>query len=317
MKILITGCGGFIGSHLCEYLLKQGEYIIGIDNLNDYYDVNLKKNNLKILENYNNFTFFQEDIRNTKIILEQKPDKIIHLASMAGVRYSIQNPELYNSVNVGGMINLLEQNKDLKIDFIYASSSSVYGNRNSFPFIESDKSQDIQSPYALSKLSMEQYAELFHNLYGFQCLGLRFFTVYGPRGRPDMAPMKFIKAIHHQEKFKKYGNQDSFRDYTYIDDIVQGIIGALNYKKKENQIFNLGNNNLISLNQFIETCELVVGKKAVYDIIEKQPGDVGMTCACIKKSKKYLNYNPKVDLYQGLKNTYEEYIFRNSIDSNQ
>jgi UDP-glucuronate 4-epimerase len=158
---------------------------------------------------------------------------------------------------------------------------------------------------------MEQYASLYNKLHPFQCIGLRFFTVYGPRGRPDMAPMKFLKAIHHQEKFQKYGNGDSFRDYTYIDDIVDGIIGALKFEKKEHQIFNLGNNNMTSLNKFIETCEKVVNKKALYDVIEKQKGDVSMTCASIEKSKKYLNYEPKIELYQGLQNTYEEYIFRN------
>ena len=311
MKILVTGCAGFIGSHLSEKLLKLDHEVIGIDNLNDYYDVNLKKYNLKLLQKYENFSFLEHDIRNTQIITEQKPEKIIHLASMAGVRYSIQNPELYQDVNLGGMLNLLEQNKELKSDFIYASSSSVYGNRNSFPFKEDDKIDNLQSPYALTKYCMEQYASLYHNLYNFQCIGLRFFTVYGPRGRPDMAPMKFLTAIHHQKKFQKYGNNDSFRDYTYVDDVVDGIIGALNYEKNENQIFNLGNNNMISLNKFIQTCERVVNKPALYDVIEKQVGDVPMTCASIEKSKKYLNYEPKIDLYQGLQNTYEEYIFRN------
>jgi UDP-glucuronate 4-epimerase len=309
MKILVTGCAGFIGSHLCERLLKENKIVIGIDNLNDYYDTSLKYKNIKILKNYFNFYFFEEDIRTTNIILEKKPDKIIHLASMAGVRNSINNPSLYNDVNVRGMINLLEQNKNLKIDFIYASSSSVYGNRNSFPFKEDDKINNLQSPYALTKFCMENYAELYHNLYNFQCIGLRFFTVYGPRGRPDMAPMKFLKAIHHQEKFQKYGNNDTFRDYTYIDDIIDGIMGALKYEKNENQIFNLGNNNMVSLNKFIQTCEKVVNKSAIYDVIEKQVGDVPMTCASIDKSKKYLNYEPKVDLYQGLQNTYEECIF--------
>lgn len=313
MKILITGCAGFIGSHLCEKLLKLGHKVIGIDNINDYYDVNLKYQNLNILNKYQNFTFLKEDIRDTKIILHQKPDKIIHLASMAGVRYSIENPELYHDVNLGGMLNLLQQNKELKIDFIYASSSSVYGDRTSLPFVENEKIENLQSPYALTKYCMEEYAALFHKLHKFQCIGLRFFTVYGPRGRPDMAPMKFLKAIHHQNEFQKYGKGDSYRDYTYVDDIVDGIIGAMNYEKNENQIFNLGNNNMISLNKFIETCEKVVNKKALYQELGKQKGDVSMTCASIDKSKKYLNYEPKTDLYHGLKKTYEEYISRDYI----
>ena len=310
MKILVTGCAGFIGSHLCEKLLKLNHNVLGLDNLNDYYDVNLKYRNLQILSKYNNFIFFKQDIRDTKIILEQKPDKIIHLASMAGVRYSIENPELYQDVNLGGMLNLLQQNKDLKIDFIYASSSSVYGDRNTFPFNEKDVIDNLQSPYALTKYGMENYASLYHNLYKFQCIGLRFFTVYGPRGRPDMAPMKFLIAIHDQKKFQKYGKGETFRDYTYIDDIVNGILGAIKYEKNENHIFNLGNNNMTSLNEFIKKCEQVVDKKALYDQVDNKKGDVSMTCASIEKSKKYLKYDPKVTLYQGLKNTYQEYILR-------
>jgi len=310
MKILVTGCAGFIGSHLCEKLLFLKHDVIGIDNLNDYYDVNLKKKNLNILNKYDNFYFYNQDIRYSKIILEHNPEKIVHLASMAGVRYSIENPELYQDVNLGGMLNLLQQNKEVKADFIYASSSSVYGERNSYPFKESDQIFKKQNPYAITKHCMENYASLYHKLYNFQCIGLRFFTVYGPRGRPDMAPMKFLTAIHNQDKFKKYGNE-SYRDYTYIDDIIEGIMGALKYEKNENHIFNLGNNNMISLDHFIKMCEKVVNKSALYDVIEKQVGDVFMTCASIQKSKKYLNYEPKVDLYQGLKKTYEEYLSRN------
>lgn len=308
MKILVTGCAGFIGSHLCQKLLNDNHQVIGIDNINDYYDVKLKYKNLELLKKYKDFIFLQEDICETKSITKYKPDKIVHLASMAGVRNSIQNPDLYQKVNVGGMINLLQQNKDLKIDFIYASSSSVYGDRINYPFKESDKTGKIKSPYALSKLTMEQYAELFHTIYGFQCIGLRFFTVYGPRGRPDMAPMKFLKALHYGEKFYRYGSDETYRDYTYVDDIVDGICGALKYNKKVSEIFNLGNNKMVSLSNFIKTCEKVTGKEADYDIIQSQVGDVSMTCASIEKSKKYLNYEPKVDLYQGLKNTYQEIL---------
>jgi UDP-glucuronate 4-epimerase len=312
MKLLVTGCAGFVGSHLCETLLKNNHVVIGLDNLNDYYDVNLKMKNLEILKEYTNFTFLKEDICDTKAIIEYKPDKIIHLASMAGVRYSLENPLLYQKVNIGGMINLLEQNKELKIDFIYASSSSVYGNRQLFPFFESDQPGPIMSPYALTKYCMEEYAKLYNNLYKFQCIGFRFFTVYGPRGRPDMAPMKFLKAIHNQEKFYKYGKEDSYRDYTYIDDIINGILGAIKYEKKDNQIFNLGNNNLVSLQNFITTCEEVVGKKAIYETIANQKGDVSMTCASIEKSKEYLKYEPITDLKSGLTNTYK-YLCDNHI----
>lgn len=306
MKILVTGCAGFIGSHTCDFLLKRGDIVLGIDNLNDYYDVNKKLNNLKILEKYDNFTFKKENICDTKSIQEWKPEKIIHLASMAGVRYSIENPALYEKVNIGGFIHIMEEAvKNNVKHVVYASSSSVYGLNKKVPFSESDYIKSCNSPYACSKMAMELFARTYFQLYGIKNIGLRFFTVYGPRGRPDMAPYKFLNAIKNGDKFKKYGDGTSSRDYTYIDDIVSGIIGALDNKKKiECEIYNLGNSNPISLNEFISTCENICGNVALYEQLDEQLGDVPHTYADISKAKRDLDYEPKTSLSDGLKKLY-------------
>jgi UDP-glucuronate 4-epimerase len=306
MKILVTGCAGFIGSHTCEFLLKRGDMVLGIDNINDYYDINKKLENLKILEKYDNFAFKKEDICDTVSITNWKPDKIIHLASMAGVRYSIQNPALYEKVNIGGFINILEEVvKNNVKQVVYASSSSVYGLNKKVPFSESDEIKTCNSPYACSKMAMELFARTYYQLYGIKNIGLRFFTVYGPRGRPDMAPYKFLNAIKNGDKFKKYGDGTSSRDYTYIDDIVNGIIAALDNKKNiECEIYNLGNSSPVTLNEFISICEKVSGKTALYDQIEEQLGDVPHTYADISKAKKDLDYEPKINLADGLKKLY-------------
>jgi UDP-glucuronate 4-epimerase len=306
MKILVTGCAGFIGSHTCEFLLKRGDTILGIDNLNTYYDINKKLLNLKILQKYDNFQFKKEDICNTLSITEWKPDKIIHLASMAGVRYSIENPELYEKVNIGGFIHIMEAAVKNKVkQVVYASSSSVYGLNKKVPFSENDEIKTCNSPYACSKIAMEIFARTYYQLYGIKNIGLRFFTVYGPRGRPDMAPYKFLNAIKNGEKFKKFGTGETSRDYTYIDDIVAGIIGALDNKKDiECEIYNLGNSSPVTLNEFISLCEKISGKIALYDQIEEQLGDVPHTYADISKAKQDLEYNPKITLEEGLKKFY-------------
>ena len=305
-KILVTGCAGFIGSHVCEYLCLNGYDVLGIDNINDYYDTNIKLLNIELLNKFTNFTFKKEDITNTKIINEWKPNKIIHLASMAGVRYSINNPKLYFDVNVNGFINILEQSVKNNVEsIIYASSSSVYGLNEKVPFSENDKIETCNSPYACSKISMEQLAKTYFQLYKIKSIGLRFFTAYGPRGRPDMAPYKFLKAIMNNKSFDKYGDGSSSRDYTYISDIVQGIINALENKNNiQCEIYNLGNSDPVSLNTFIEYCEKVSNKKAIFNQIDNQLGDVPKTYANISKAKKDLNYEPKIKLLDGLKKTY-------------
>jgi UDP-glucuronate 4-epimerase len=305
MSILVTGCCGFIGSHLCEKLLKLNKIVIGIDNLNNYYDIKIKKTNLAILKKYKHFSFYKEDIVNTNIIEEVKPYIIVNLAAMAGVRYSLENPKLYIRNNVEGQTHLLEQSiKNNAKLFIYASSSSVYGKNSKIPFTETDKLDNINSPYAASKRSCEIMANLYHRLYGLPVIGLRFFTVYGPRGRPDMAPYKFLSKILKSEKIDKYGDGESYRDYTYIDDIIEGIIGAIkNKNNKSCEIYNLGNSTPISLNNFIKLCEKVTQKKAIFNQLPDQPGDVPKTYSNINKAKKDLDYNPLTKLEDGLRIT--------------
>ena len=309
-KILVTGCAGFIGFHTCKNLLENNYFVLGVDIINDYYDVKIKENNIKILKTYPNFTFLKEDIQNTNAISEFKPYKVIHLASIAGVRYSINNPKLYCDVNIKGFIHLLDECVKNKVkQIIFASSSSVYGLNKKVPFSESDKIETCNSPYACSKMSIELFAKTYTQLYDISCIGLRFFTVYGPHGRPDMAPYKFMKAIMNEETFDKYGDGTSSRDYTYVDDIVSGIIAAMhNKKEKKYEIYNLGNSNPISLNEFIRTCEEVCGKKAKFNVLGDQLGDVPHTYALIEKAKDDLDYNPKTKLKDGLKELYKYLI---------
>lgn len=304
-KILVTGCAGFIGSHVCEYLCKNNYHVLGIDNINDYYDISLKYKNIALLQTYPNFTFLKEDIRDTNVIQQFCPFKIIHLASMAGVRYSIEHPQLYFDVNVNGFIHLLQEATKVNVkSIIYASSSSVYGLNKKVPFHEDDPIQTCNSPYACSKMSMELLAKTYHQLYKINCIGLRFFTVFGPRGRPDMAPDKFLRAIHQEKYFKKYGDGSSSRDYTFVEDIVGGIIGALESDIKIG-VYNLGNSKPCSLNDFIQTCEKVTNKIAMYKEIENQLGDVPHTYASITKAEQDLGYAPQTSLEDGLRRTYE------------
>lgn len=302
MKILVTGCCGFIGSHTCEKLLNLGHDVVGIDIMNDYYDVKIKERNLGILNKYPNFKFYKEDICDTKKISEFKPEKVCHLASMAGVRGSIKNPSLYEKINIGGFINILEECMKTNVkQLVFASSSSVYGLTKTVPFKENMLIDTCNSPYACSKISMEIFAKTYHQLYGLKCIGLRFFTVYGPRGRLDMAPYKFINNISKGIPIEKFGDGTSSRDYTFIDDIVEGIISALNNEKNRNfEIYNLGNSHPINLNDFISICEEVVGKKAIVIQKDNQLGDVSHTYACIEKAYNDLNYKPQISLKEGL-----------------
>lgn len=306
-KILVTGCAGFIGSHVCEFLLKRGDTVLGIDNLNHYYDTSQKMKNLEILKNYSNFEFRKEDITTTSIISKWKPDKICHLASIAGVRYSIENPKIYVKVNIEGFIHILDEARENNINHIvYASSSSVYGLNTKVPFSETDAIVTPNSPYATSKMAMELYAKTYSQLYNLSLIGLRFFTVYGPRGRPDMAPYKFLKAISSGQMFKKYGDGTTTRDYTYIDDIVRGVVAALDNKKQvQCEVYNLGNSSPVSLNQFIELCEKVTEKKALFEQLGDQLGDVPHTYADITKAKRDLDYQPKTTLEEGLRKTFK------------
>ena len=301
MIILVTGCCGFIGFHLSEKLLLLGHEVHGLDSMDNYYDMSLKEINLKDLKEYKNFKFFKEDVRKTDIIKNNKPDFVYHLAGLAGVRNSLNNASLYFDVNVNGFINILDQcvsNKVKKI--IYASSSSVYGLNKKIPFSEEDEIKKCNSPYACSKLTAENLARTYYQLYNLPSIGFRFFTVYGPRGRPDMAPRKFLNSIYNNQEITKYGDGKTFRDYTYISDIIDGLISSLNRKEKDCQIYNLGSGKATTLNKLIETCEKVTMKKAIIKQEVEQLGDVPKTLSNISKARRDLKYEPKVYLEEGL-----------------
>ena len=304
MTTLVTGCAGFIGSHVCEALLRQGETVVGVDNMNDYYDVTQKEQNLEILTRYPSFTFVREDIVVSRCIDTYRPRRVCHLASRAGVRDSLKDPTLYCRNNVEGQVNLLEQAVKCGVQlFVYASSSSVYGLNTKVPFSETDPLTSPNSAYACSKVAMEVYGDYYHRLYGIPVIGLRFFTVYGPRGRPDMAPYKFVRDIMEGTPIVRYGDGTTMRDYTYIDDIVSGILASL--RSETSGVYNLGNGAPISLNMFIATCEKVVGKRATITEVGDQKGDVPLTYADIEKARRDLNYEPKTGIEEGLRKLYE------------
>lgn len=303
--VLVTGCAGFIGSHLCEELLQKNHPVIGIDNVNDYYDQSQKRANLAILKSLPNFTFLEEDITQTDVILSKKPEIVVHIAAMAGVRKSLEMPELYFKVNVEGTLHLLETSRKAGVKkFVAASSSSVYGDKSVAPFREDAEIRGLQlSPYALSKLHMEDICKFYSDTHNLPTTCLRFFTVYGPRGRPDMFPYICLKAALTGEKIRKFGEGSSYRDYTYVKDIVAGIILSMEKPEANNQVFNLGNNRPTTLNEFIEAVETIMGKKLNIEQVGNQPGDVQATNASIEKANKLLGYMPQYDLLKGLEET--------------
>ena len=312
MKILVTGCAGFIGSHLANKLLNDGFNVVGVDNFNDYYDPKLKEENLSEAEKNKHFELYREDILDFESLKEifkrEKVEKVIHLAARAGVRVSISNPLLYSKVNLLGTVNLLKLSVDFGIkQFIFGSSSSVYGNSKRLPFAESDPCEAIISPYGASKRAAEFWVKSFHKTYGLKSTILRFFTVYGPRGRPDMAPALFAKAILEERTIVKFGDGSSSRDYTYIDDIVDGIIKALS-KNLDFEIINLGNNHSVTLSDFIKTIANITGKKARIKHLPKQPGDVEKTWANIHKASKLLDWRPYINLQYGIQKTVKSFL---------
>jgi len=305
MTFLITGGAGFIGSSLIEKLVSNNNLeIICLDNLNDYYSPARKKSNLESFINKDNFVFYKTDVADYKsleaIFKKHKINKIVHLAARAGVRPSIKQPILYEKVNVFGTLNLLELAREYKIPhFIFGSSSSVYGNQKKVPFSETDPCNYPISPYAATKKAAELLCCTYAHLYDINITILRFFTVYGPKGRPDMAPYIFTKAILEDKVIYKFGDGTTRRDYTYIDDITDGIIKAIN-KPFNYEIINLGNNKPISLNKFIQTIENVTGKKARIKQKALPEGDVNQTYADIQKANKLLYWKPTTDIEKGL-----------------
>jgi len=311
MKILVTGGAGFIGFHAAKALLERGDEVVIVDNFNDYYDPKLKHDRINQIEKNKNLKIYKVDISNykelEKIFKRYKFKKICHLAAQAGVRYSLKDPFRYEMWNNLGTLNLLELARKYRIkDFVFASSSSVYGGNKKIPFSEKHNVDKPISFYAATKKSNELYAYVYHHLYGLNCTGLRFFTVYGPWGRPDMAMFKFIKSILANKSIDVYNYGKMKRDFTYISDVIQGVLAALD-NPFPYEIFNLGNNKPVRLNKLIKIIEKLLGKKAKRKLMPIQPGDVPITYANISKAKKLLGYKPKTKIKEGVKNFIEWY----------
>jgi len=317
MTILVTGAAGFIGYHICQHLLKRDEPLIGIDNLNDYYDVNLKKARLKNLQQFKNFQFYPIDITDKVAIntlIKKHPDieRIVHLAAQAGVRYSLNNPFAYTDANIVGQLTLLEACRTLSIKhFVYASSSSVYGANTKLPFSIQDPVEQPISLYAATKRACELMSYTYSHLFAIPSTGLRFFTVYGPWGRPDMSAFIFTKAIFEEREISVFNQGDMQRNFTYIEDIVQGTLACLDTPPQTNsstavessvphRVYNIGNNRAEKLMDFIQTLETIIGKKAKIHFESLQPGDVKATLADISETSRDFGFLPKTNIQEGL-----------------
>jgi len=302
--VLVTGAAGFIGSHLAEHLLHQGARVVGVDNLNHFYDPAVKRRNLAVLQAHPGFEAVTLDIRQREAMRElaeaRRPDAIVHLAAMAGVRPSIDDPSLYAEVNVQGTVNVLDAARAAATRTVaVASSSSVYGNNDKIPFAETDPVDHPISPYAATKKACELIAHTYAHLFGLAIPCLRFFTVYGPRQRPDLAISKFLRRIRDDQPIPVFGDGSTSRDYTYIDDIVAGVLAAMD-RAEGYRVYNLGGSQPISLAEMIETIEAVVGKPARRDVQPMQPGDVQRTYADLSRSQAELNYQPTTSFREGV-----------------
>ena len=311
-KLLVTGFSGFIGSHLTERLLKEGFEVIGIDDFNDYYDPKIKERNITEIKKNQKFTLIKGDIRNKNLIDEifdkYKFDTVVHLAARAGVRPSLQLPLLYEEVNVLGTLNLLEAaRKNNCKKFVFGSSSSVYGECKNIPFKETEPDLKPISPYGVSKLTGEKYCNAYNHLYKLPVICLRFFTVYGPRQRPDLAIYKFTKLIDEGKPIPIFGDGQYKRDFTYITEIVDGVMSSINYNKTSFEIFNLGESHTTSVTDLVKLIENALGKKAKIDHEPDQPGDVPLTYADVSKAEKLLGYKPKTAPEEGIKKFVEWY----------
>lgn len=313
-NLLVTGAAGFIGSHLCERLIRDGFEVTGLDNFNDFYDPRIKQDNIASLAGVPQFRMIRADIRDDdaldKCLTDNDIDLVIHLAAMAGVRLSILDPELYFDVNVTGTLKLLQNcvRRGIK-HFVFASSSSVYGNNDHFPFSEADRVDHPISPYAASKKAGELICHNYHHLNQMSIICLRFFTVYGPRQRPDLAVHKFTDLIIQGKPIPCFGDGTTSRDYTYIDDIIAGVVGAIDYVRRHHayEIVNLGESRMITLSEMLRTIEDVSRHQAIIDRREMQPGDVRKTCADITKARELLGYQPQTDFRSGYARFFEWY----------
>ncbi|RIN66980.1 NAD-dependent epimerase, partial [Staphylococcus simulans] len=329
MKVLITGAAGFIGSHLAKRLISQGHEIIGVDNINDYYEPKLKEDRLKSIGD-NNFTFYKITLEDAdkleEIFKEQHPDVVVNLAAQAGVRYSLENPRAYIDSNIVGFVNILEccRHYDVK-HLIYASSSSVYGANTSKPFSTSDNIDHPLSLYAATKKSNELMAHTYSHLYNLPTTGLRFFTVYGPWGRPDMALFKFTKAIVNDETIDVYNHGNMMRDFTYVDDIVEAISRLVKRPAQPNpewsganpdpsssyapyKIYNIGNNSPVRLMEFVEAIENKLNKTAKKNYMDLQPGDVPETYANVDDLFRDIDFKPETTIQDGVNNFIDWYL---------
>jgi len=322
MNILLTGAAGFIGFHVALRLLENGHNVFGLDNVSPYYDVNLKRDRLKLLHKYKKFTFFEVNLAKTedihRIFAETQPEYVVHLAAQAGVRYSLENPESYIEANLVGFSVMLEGCRKWQVKhLVYASSSSVYGLNTKLPYVETDRVDHPASLYAATKRSNELMAHAYSHLFRIPMTGLRFFTVYGPWGRPDMAPFLFTRAILEGKPIRIFNNGDMQRDFTYIDDIVDGVCRILttipgpdtNWASNAHlpscssapfRIYNIGNNQSVPLERFINVLETSLGKKAIREYLPMQAGDVRATYADIDSLHSFVGFTPTVPIEVGI-----------------
>ena len=330
MKVLLTGAAGFIGMHCAKYLLERGDQVVGIDNLNDYYDVNLKQARLDRLKGYERFTFHKTDLQNkdaiADIFVAESPERVIHLAAQAGVRYSLTNPHSYIDSNLVGFLNILEgcRNNDVQ-HLVYASSSSVYGSNTTMPFSEQHNIDHPISLYAATKKANELMAHTYSHLYNIPTTGLRFFTVYGPWGRPDMALFLFTKAMSSGERIQVFNNGQMIRDFTYIDDIVEGVIRVLDKPATPDAkfdalrpdpatstapycVFNIGNGNPTPLMDYIGALETALGVTARKNFMPMQPGDVPATSADTSELGKWVGFQPDTPVVDGVQKFADWYL---------
>ena len=339
MKVLLTGAAGFIGMHCAERLIARGDTVIGVDNFNDYYEVSLKEARLARIADHDTFSMHRMAVEDREamaaMFASEKPDRVIHLAAQAGVRYSIDNPHAYIDANLQGFMNILEGCRHNKVEhLVYASSSSVYGGNEQMPFSEHHSVDHPVSLYAATKKANELMAHTYSHLYELPTTGLRFFTVYGPWGRPDMAPIKFARTILRGEAIDVYNNGEMARDFTYIDDIVEGVIRVLDKAAVSNpdfdplspdpqsshapfRVFNIGNGNPTPLMDYIAALEEALGITAQKNMMPMQPGDVPATGADTTELRKWVDFAPNTDVRDGVKKFVDWYIAyhgRNSAD---
>ncbi len=309
MRIFLTGCAGFIGFHVAQELLRRGDEVVGLDNVSPYYDPSLKEARLKLLEGKKGFSFTRGSILDRPTVKKcmKGCDRVCHLAALAGVRYSFEHPEEYIATNINGFFEMIDEARMQKISgFVYASSSSVYGSNTNHPSKETDRTDNQVSLYGMTKKDNELMAHTFHHLYGIHVTGLRFFTVYGPYGRPDMALFLFTDALLKGKPLQIFGEGKMQRDFTYIDDIVAGIIASLD-KNYPEEIFNLGCGRVEELMEYVKTIETACGKMAEKQFLPMQPGDVRVTSADISHAQQKLGFSPKTMIQQGVPKFVEWY----------